>query len=229
MIHAFNFTCDRDTELSNLMVHTLWKHCDQLAELKVFNTDHNPLYKGYGNGAGWEASMMKLAALRNFSPADNDFILSVDSDVVFCNPEVFTMLDTNYGIIGRRHTKPFPTRLGLWGHMGGSLIFIRGDVARLITALPDEELNNIRYDHFKKYKLTENEDMVLSYLCAYVGAVHLALPNSITSGDFEPDIQQGKTMKSFYHLNYCPTSFLGEPVTGKWDIPRVLKAKGINP
>lgn len=227
MIHAFNFTCDRDLELSNLMVNTLYKYCDSIVDLKIFNTDHNPSTKGYGNGAGWEASMMKLAAMRNFKPADDDFILSVDSDVVFCNSEVFTMLDTNYGIIGRRHTKPFPTKFGPWGHMGGSLIFIRGDVAKLITSLPEDELNKIRYEHFKGYNLTENEDVVLSYLCSYVGAVQLSLPNSVTSGDFQPDIEQGKPRKSFYHLNYCPTMFYGEPVSGKWDIPRVLKNKGI--
>lgn len=229
MIHAFNFSCDRDTDLSNLMVHTLLKHCPNLKETVVINTDHNEQYKGYGNGSGWPQSMLKLDQLRKFNPADDDFILSVDSDVVFASPEVFKHIKPEYGIIGMKHQSLFKTYLGPWSHMSGAAIFIRGDIAKAIGALRESELNHIRYDHFKRYKLTENEDLVLSYLAAYVGANYFDLNSvpGLSSGNFEQDVQSGQ-FASLYHLNYCPTEFLGRQVTGKWDIPEVLKRKRID-
>lgn len=227
MIHAFNFTCDRDTELSNLMVHTLYRHCDGLTKLHVINTDHNPLYKGYGNGAGWPQSMLKLNAMRDFTPEDNDWILSVDSDVVFGNSDVFKCLNLEYGIIGIKHRPEYYTHLKQWSHMSGALIFFRGDIARKMCTLSENVLNEIRMKYFKAYKLTENEDVVLSYLASYVGANQFDIGRmGVTSNNFEQEVTSGE-LKSVYHLNYCPTMFLGEDVTGKWDIPGVLKKKGI--
>lgn len=227
MIHAFNFTCDRDLDLSNLMVKTLYTHCDQVASLKVFNTDHNPGCSGYGNGSGWPASMLKLGAMRNFQPEDNDWVLSVDSDVVFGNGEVFKHLDLNYGIVGIKHRPEYYTHFKYWSHMSGALIFFRGDIAKKMCALSEDVLNNIRFKHFKGYRLTENEDVVLSYLASYVGANQYDIGGlGVTSNNFEQEVKSGE-LKSVYHLNYCPTMFLGEEVTGKWDIPKVLKMKGI--
>jgi hypothetical protein len=260
-IHALTLTCDRDQDLSILMMKTFAKHCPIPTTIKVFNTDHNESLKGYGNGAGWEASMMKLACLRNLNPDDSDFVLSVDSDVVFTSPEVFKYIKPEYGIIGIQHQQPYATRYGNWGHMSGALIFIRGDVLKRMCALSVEELNMIRFNHFKPFNITENEDVVLSYLAKFAaGSLHGATNDfdlgsvpGLSSGDFEGDLSPfskepcdnelcscphhiGKGFKcfashvkrkSFYHLNYCPTSFLGEPVTGKWDIPKVLEMKGI--
>lgn len=227
-IYAFNFTCDRDQDLCVLMSQTLFRHCDNLTSLQVYNTDHDKNYKGYGNGAGFPQAMMKLDALRKVAANcdDNDFILSVDSDVVFCSRDVFLQLDPEYGIIGIRHKPEYHTHFGPWGHMSGALIFIRGDIAKKIASLSEDELNAIRYEHFKAYNLTENEDVVLSYLARYVGANYKDLPSFVSSGNFEYDIQN-RELRSFYHLNYCPTVFMGEMVSGKWDIPKVLDKKGI--
>lgn len=228
MIYAFNFTCDRDNDLSNLMVHTLCKRCMDLKELVVINTDHNVDYKDYGNGAGWTASMLKLKRLREFQLSDNDFVLSVDSDMVFTSGEVFKYISPEYGIIGIKHRPEFHTHFGQWSHMSGASIYIRGDVAKKMAALSTETLDNIRYQHFKPYRLTENEDVVLSYLARFVGANYFDLGTvpGLSSGNFESDVLM-RTFASFYHLNYCPTKFLGEAVTGKWHIPAVLKMKGI--
>lgn len=247
MIHAFNFTCARDLDLSLLMVSTFKKYCPD-GSISVSNTDTVPAYKDYGNGAGWQASMMKLKALSDIVKTkniqDEDFVLSVDSDVVFCSPEVFKYVDPLFGIIGIRHKPEYHTHFQGWGHMSGALIFFRGDIAKKMIALSEEELNNIRFQHFKAYNLTENEDVVLSYLARYVWANPFDLGEvpGLTSGDFENEVNDylrlewaidgtlkygDVTLKSFYHLNYCPTQFLGEPVDGKWSIPRILKQKGI--
>lgn len=244
MIYAVNMTCARDTELEELMAKTLEKYCPSCSVLLSLDTDDTP----YANGAGWEASMMKLEAMRQLLSENDvksdDYVLSVDSDVVFTSPEVFQYAKI-YGIIGIKHDPLFTTALGRWSHMSGALIFIRGDIARKICALRKEELNEIRVNDFKGFDMTENEDVVLSYLASYVGAEQFALPGHLSSGDFEDAVRgweiESKVrasglnagmdfkdyFKSFYHLNYCPTEFLGEPISGKWDIPRVLKMKGI--
>lgn len=226
MIYAFSFTCNRDLELSELMVKTLTRHCHQLKGLHISNTDIDPETKGYGNGAGWPQGLLKLNALRKIvdKVTDDDYILSVDSDVVFCNPEVFKHVHT-YGLIGTKHSVLYKTAMGEWSHMSGALIFIKGDIARKMAELSNDQLDQLRRD-FKRFDLTENEDVMLSYFASYCGAAHKDLPKPLSSGDFESNVMNNE-LKSFYHLNYCPTQFLGVQVDGKWDIAKVLKQKGI--
>lgn len=193
----------------------------------MVNTDvEHPTYE---NGHGWEASMIKLSYIRELvdglNVQDNDYILSVDSDVVFTSSDVFEYLDGS-GIIGIKHQQPYQTKFGLFGHMSGALIFLKGSVAKKMTAISESELVAIRFNHFKAYDITENEDVVLSYLAKYVGASERSLLGGLSSGDFEYDLLKCN-LKSFYHLNYMPETFMGVPVTGKWDIPKVLQQKGI--
>lgn len=226
-IFAFNFSCARDSDLSDLMVDTLIANAIPMIEqIRIKDTDDTE----YGNGSGWEASMLKLQGLRDmlsdYNIGDGDFILSVDSDVVFTSPEVFQLLDQRYGIIGVRGDQPWSTRHGLWAHMSGALMFIRGDIAKKMAALDKARLDKIRYEDFKGYDITENEDVVLSYLAMICGAQAMNLPSRLSSGNFEFDVTHD-ALKSFYHLNYCPTEFMGVPIEGKWFIPSVLKLKGI--
>jgi len=228
-LFALNYSCQRDADLRDLMIETLVQHgIPFITQIRsVFTEDE---YPSYGNGSGWEASIMKLNGIRwlldKYVIDDTDYIMSVDSDVVFTSPEIFTFIDGQYGIIGTQHKQPFRTAFGPWGHMSGALMFIRGDVARAMCSLPEKELRMIRQDHFKAYEITENEDVVLSYLARYVGASEFDLPGNLSSGNFEFDVTHD-ALKSFYHLNYCPTEFMGEKVEGKWRIPSVLKLKGI--
>ena len=231
-VHAFSFTCSRDLEMSELMKYTLRKHCHQLARIEVTNTNEMP----YGNGAGWDASMIKLSALRDICKYvdDYDWVLSVDSDVVFCNSQVFDWVNVvgsfrlnNYGILGIHQVGPLAKcHLGELHNMSGCSIYLRGGIAKRIANLTSEELVSVR-EQFKAYVLTENEDIVISYLAQLVGANPLPIPDFMYHGNFEEDIQN-KTLKSFYHYNYLPSSFLGESTTGKWDIPRILRQKGID-
>jgi hypothetical protein len=231
MIYAFNFTCNRDLDLSVLMTGTLNKHYYG-AYISVINTDIDPEFRNYGNGAGWPAGLMKIKRMRQivnaYGVTDKDFILSVDSDVVFGNPNVFEHVNPKYGIIGVKHRPEYKTHFRSWSHMSGALIFIRGDIAKKIVSLPESETDMIRQQHFKGFNLTENEDVMLSYFAKYVGANYFDLGeiSGLASNDFEQDVQS-RNFKSFYHLNYCPTEFLGESVAGKWGIPKVLQKKGI--
>lgn len=230
-IFAFNFTCSRDQALADLMQQTLITHGQPHIKYIRSITTGGRDYTNYGNGAGWSASMMKLSAMdqliKDSNPDDDDFILSVDSDVVFCGPEVFTAISPEFGIIGVQHKPPFKTERGMWGHMSGALIFIRADIAKKMCELSDEELHRIRFEEFKKHVMTENEDVVLSYLALVCGARSLDIGEMGFSGlNFEAELESGE-LGSYYHLNYSPTMFLGEPVTGKWDVPSVLQKKRI--
>lgn len=228
-IYALNMTCSRDAALSELMQQTLITHGQPYIKYIRSITTGGRDYTNYTNGAGWGPSMMKLSAMdqliKDTDPEDDDFILSVDSDVVFCGPEIFTSISPEFGIIGVQHKPPFMTEYGLWGHMSGALIFIRADIARKMCDMSDDELRRIRFEEFKKHVMTENEDVVLSYLAMVCGARSLDIGGKGFSGlNFEEELKTGE-LKSYYHLNYSPTEFLGEPVTGKWDLPGVLQMK----
>lgn len=229
-IFAINLTCPRDAALSELMRQTLIKYGQPyISQIRSIVTGGRELPK-YGNGAGWNASMMKLSAiaqmLNDYQVEDDDFILSVDSDVVFTGSDLFDVVSPEYGIIGVQHKPPYTTKHGPWGHMSGALIFIRGDIARAMCALTDIDLNAIRYQEFKPFIIVENEDVVLSYLAMVCGAVPLDLPGALSSGNFEQEVKT-RDLRSYYHLNYMPTHFLGTPVTGKWDIPHVIKMQNV--
>jgi hypothetical protein len=198
---------------------------------------------GYGNGAGWEASMMKLEALRQVvskkKVKDEDWVLSIDSDVVFCNSGVFDYLKTldlltytKAEIVGIHQGPPLAQcKMGDLHNFSGCSIYIKGNIARNMAAIPVERLTEVRQE-FKDYVLTENEDIVLSYLAQMLGAAPMPLPEHLYHSEegFAKDIVSGD-LCSFYHLNY-PTeyfhgSFLGVPITGKWDIPKALNKRKI--
>lgn len=222
MIYALNFTGPRDEALSNLMQITLTKYCPNLGGIMV-KRNHN-----YGNGAGWKACIIKIEALRNlikrYNPTKDDYILSVDSDVVFCTSEVFGYVKEAgiIGIEGSPKDRPL-TPIGPLHNFSGCSIYIRGDVALKMAQMSEETLNMIR-TQFKMEGITENEDIFLSYLAQYNDATPKALPPHLYAGDLEMD---WPSPSSFYHMNYSPTTFMGRKVSGKWDIPRVLNLNKI--
>jgi hypothetical protein len=152
----------------------------------------------------------------------------VDSDVIFATPEIFDYVNgLNYsvGIAGMMQEGGLADcKLGKLHHMSGCLIFIRGYIVKQIAQLSKETLDSIRND-FKAYNITENEDIVLSYLAQYVGAHSENIPHRFRNGDLQQDMISGD-LRSCYHLNYQgKINFLGEEVF-KWEIPNVLRKKG---
>lgn len=239
MIHAFNYCGDRDRELCGLMEQTLHKYCPSIGSFTSRDMDK----AGYGNGAGWPSAMMKVKEISNILQhnhvEDSDWILSIDSDVVFCDSGVFDYLYVLDGlryhpadIIGIHQVGELAKcTLGDLHNYSGCSIYLKGHIAKKIAELPAETLAAVR-DDFVKWTITENEDVVISYLAQMVGARPGMFPNHFFHSDegFEKDLISGD-LRSFYHLNY-PTEvfkgqFLGEPITGKWDIPSVLRKKNI--
>lgn len=237
MIHAFNFCGQRDRRLGDLMETTLKKYAGKfLASFTQKDMDA----AGYGNGAGWEAAMLKLDVMRwvvaRKKVKDHDWVLSIDSDVVFCSSDTFhyvrmleSLLYERSDIVGILQGAPLTKcKMGDLYNFSGCSIYLRGNIAKAITALPPERLTEVRAE-FKEFVICENEDVVISYLAQSVGAAPRALPNYLYHSDhgFEHDIKAG-TLASFYHLNYGGmTQFMGTEVSGKWDIPNVLRRKKV--
>lgn len=231
MIFAFNFTGTRDEKISALMVKTLKKYCPNLGAIEVYHTT-GKLFKGqpYGNGGWWEAALMKHDYLKQmvykYKPTEKDFILSVDSDVIFCNSKVFDYINPEYGIIGiMQQGELANTEIGKLHNMSGCSIYIRGDIAVKMAELSDYQIDEIRKE-FRKWTLCESEDVLLSYLAQKLGAKPFSLPMELYSGDLEQDLLLGGRA-SFYHYNYACESFMGVRCTGKWAFAEILESKRI--
>lgn len=182
-------------------------------------------YGVWGNGAGFEASLHKVQILRQFEIEENDFLVCIDSDVLFFTPEVTKFVTESDGdFLGIKNEITVHTLQGDLNHIGGCLTFIKGNILKKINQFTDEQLFHVR-NEFKAVDLCENEDIVISYLAQRVGAKIVGLPEYLWSGGIEQDLRNG-CPKSFYHVNYSPTEFMGENVTGKWDIPKALTKLG---
>lgn len=222
MFYCLNFTGHRDLLLSKTMEAMFRQH--SVVRVQIFKRIWCEDYGVWGNGAGWEASMHKVKILRQFDIEENDFLVCIDSDVLFFTSEVTRFVNESDGeFFGIQNVITVKTLQGDLNHMGGCLTFIKGNILKKINAITDEQLFHVR-NEFKAVNLTENEDVVISYLAARVGAKFVGFPPELWSGGIEQDLRNG-CPKSFYHVNYSPTEFLGIPVTGKWDIPKALTQK----
>ncbi len=93
-----------------------------------------------------------------------------------------------------------------------------------------DALEQIRQNDFKAYDITENEDIILSYLCYLTEPTYKDLPHQwMQCGDIVKALQGFDRDKySLVHLNIEIKEFMGESVNGKWDIPKILKLKNIS-
>ena len=223
MFYCLNFTGHRDLLLSKTMEAMFRQHSVQ--RVAMFKRIWCEDYGVWGNGAGWEASLHKVQILRQFEIEENDFLVCIDSDVLFFTPEVTKFVNESDGeFMGIKNEITVPTLQGDLNHIGGCLTFIKGNILKKINAFTDEQLFHVR-NEFKAVDLCENEDVVISYLAKRVGAKIVGLPEYLWSGGIEQDLRNG-CPKSFYHVNYSPTEFLGEPCDGKWRIPIALTKLG---
>lgn len=181
--------------------------------------------KGWGNGCAWNGGILKIAAIRMMLNSgwvnDDDYILSVDSDVLFTDNKIFDDLE-NAGLAGpvQLHNPPITTRFGQWSHVSGCCAFIRGDIARKVIELP-ETLYSAINEEFRRDNLATNEDILVSYMANYCGAVTRPL-NHHMCHDLEAELIRREKNGSFFHFNVGATTFLGVQITGKWDIPKTL-------
>lgn len=230
-IIPITFGCNRDMPLADMMAESVKKitterpyiyvDTDFIGDTPNFIKMQRPI--GWGNGAGWEASMMKVGAILEVIEreklTDEDYILSIDSDVMILEDFFIEKAD----IMGFQHSDFYDTKLGKWGHLSGCCIFLKVGIAKRICLLDKYELAEIRHNEFKAFNICENEDVVLSYLAVRCGAILHAFPYSYLCNDIENYFKGIRDhAHKLIHFNIEIKEFLGQPVNGKWDIPKIV-------
>jgi hypothetical protein len=231
VIHAFNFCGYLHVDLRDMMRQTFEKYCPMPFTFRTFDRDA----EGYNNGGGWIAAMLKFQAFKDIAKEMNeeDWIVSIDSDVAFTSDEIFKFVlsrPETVGITGILQVGELAKcALGDLHNFSGCLMWIRGSIAKKMAAI--EDTDSIRAQ-FIQHTVCENEDVVLSYIAQLCGAHAQRVPFELYNSHLDPnhlhdDILLGK-LKSFYHLQYWEgQEFLGHKLGGKWEIPGILKSKGI--
>lgn len=160
---------------------------------------------GFGQW-GWRSSMMKVAMLRRASSVvrNHDYLVSVDSDVHFTSRGIFKWIcDNNPPIAGAMHSEKAATKYGMFAHLSGACMFIRGDVLKSIVYGVDYE--QIERE-IRATTLSTNEDVVVSYIAVACGWNLTAIPPAVWDA-------------GLHHHN----------VPGKERWPEELKSKGAYP
>jgi len=247
IIRPFNFTCQRDWRSSELLVRS-WRRfspepwtiyfdpTQPITERMTAFCQENGVTlrlqsrKDFGQWC-WDSSMCKLDAWREMAsdPAlsDDDWLIYSDSDAMFHSPEVKNELAGDFCGFPHSITYPVPSlNTDHWTFFSGCLQAGRVGVVRKMGALPDPRLEQIKQEMLT-LNFSHNEDVVISFLMAQVGAVYRPFPGG---GEPNPEgvlLGTKKAERPFSHMYGGFTSFCGVPVTGKWDIPLALEKLGI--
>lgn len=249
---SYSFGCSRDAELSIMSALSIQKYTGGNHFIFIEGKDF-PVYEkitppnlklclrpnGFGNGSGWEASMIKLNILRyqmanaeyadGVKMNDKDIIIYADSDCFLISDLIFKKLE-DCDFQGLEHKPYYNTKLGEFGHISGCMNFMSVRFSKMLSTLTDDALSEIR-NEFKEFTVTENEDVLMSYLIKCIGGrlngINSEIMNPKNIEDVLSNIKDYKDKNSVVHLNYPMTSFMDSPLTGKWDVPRILKEKGI--
>jgi len=215
--HILNLTCLRDWSLTKMMFESVREFVPDLGnrfisiEHKDWPSDQIPdchyMVRPEGLGQwGWPSSMIKVGVLRECAASigQNEYIVSVDSDVWFTGARIFHEVAMNRpAIAGHMHDIKSRTHLGPFAHLSGACMFIRGDVLRSICFdVPYAEVEAT----MRSEDLCVNEDVVVSYLARWCGYQLSHIPNEHWNA-------------SLQHYN----------VEGKWHLPQKLKDEGKYP
>lgn len=218
--HVLTLTCQRDWPLSTMLRESIREFMPnagvmftsvEVADLATMcldiPMDDFILLREPGFGQwGWASSMIKVEMLRQASNVakDDDYLICIDSDAHFTSASVFGWIkDHRPAIAGGMHSEKKATIHGLFAHLSGACMFIRGDVLKSITHGVD--YNEIERE-IRATTLSTNEDVVVSYLAVACGWNLTAIPNELWDA-------------SVHHHN----------VPGKQDWPDQLKREGKYP
>lgn len=177
----------------------------------------NGLTSGASKRQGW-IRMLETPGIQ-----DEDYIVHCDSDSVFFNDDVLKACTGDF--VGFPDTQiQFVSTLGrAWTWYGGSFHAARVSLVKKLAALDEATIMQINKE-LVDYGFPLLDDSVMSYFFARVGAEGQPLPATFLEGDPQRAFYY-KPPRSFSHLNGMWTKFLASQVTGKWDIPDVVKSE----
>ena len=253
MIITYTFTCPRDAELCLMSVdsqnalhdnrlaqrivvleHGVDLATAHMARLNLLNCQIMRREKGFERGQHWWGTLIKrrfLEVLRKQCTFDADhWIVSVDSDTVFISPAFFDHLIPPHGLVGCFQNPPgrMTSWFGEFRHASGSALANRSDVQGRILDLNQNEMKQIERELYHEVGFM-NEDVSFSYMALRCGA----MPHNVEklwTGDL--DIYARTRLlngKSVCHLTRDAGVFMDVPITGKWEIPSILRKLDLYP
>lgn len=192
--------------------------------------------KNYTGGHGWSDSMQKIEgykeALKVWDIKDDDWLMDMDDDTYMASGEWLKILRRQEGpgeghndLAGIQHDDPFPTAMGMFAHMSGACLCMKGWVVKKLVAL---DWNKLARD-IRSYNLPLVWDLVISYGCVYAGAKSLAINKILDLSVSFEDFLKGKP-GHFFHFNGEWKQLMGYPLpNGRYDIPGVLEKINYKP
>ena len=253
-IYPFTYICYRDWDLFRLLVASAEKIADpRMMPWTAYYDREQPLSDGmhgfcdkhrivrharpdgFFPWCGWKSAMSKLYGWKSMllqdGIEDSDYIAYFDSDTVLWNSGLLDALTNPYDFIGFPHSvTTYIEEFGRqWSWLSGAFQAMKASCIHMLPWLSPPELTTIK-DKMLVYGLSHNEDVVISFLAAFVGATENRLNGrDYHEDDFEAAFRGELTPRSFSHFNYHPQEFLGHKVSGKWDIPKAVEKTGLWP
>lgn len=248
-IHLVSFCYGPDFDLLRLLFCTALKHAgdrivscttfkdekfvlshEQGEILKSMNVRVLPQGHGYTPFPHWRHAMVKNEAYRVMldTPGmkDDDYMVDVDSDVVFMNDKIFNELG-ECDFMGMPHSETIFSRrfASRWTWVSGCAMFFRVGALRKMLAIQGDALQEIRVETVK-LGLAHVHDVVSSYLirCVTDRIKHL---HGVISPDPEGSLLRGTPETSLVHLMGQWRAFGGIPVKSKDEIPSALQQLGV--
>lgn len=250
MIHPFCYVCPRDWALfANLM--SSWRRIGQTEDWIAFYDRHEEQFifekmrtnahpgltyrqrpDQFHPWSGWPHAMSKLEGWRQMSAQpwleNDDYILYCDSDTYFFTSAILSTLE-DYDFIGFPHSElKYVSQLGRdWSWLSGCFQAARVGFVREAVNIDYRALEKCRLELLEN-KFSHNEDVVMSYIFAKMGAKEHRLDARMWMEDRAEQAFSLKIRpKSFTHMNHGEQDFLGTHIRGKWEIPMALEKAGI--
>lgn len=248
MIFPFCYVCPRDWELFEMLVRS-WERIGRQESWAAFHDRQEPLTAaqrgfceehqvgiferpdGFHPWSGWPHAMSKFHGwakmLEGGDLKDFDRILYVDSDCCFFTVDILHEVNrADFVGFGHDH-KVYVNSLGRnWSWLSGCFQSASVAAVRRMIAMTPEQLQEARAEMLT-YDFSHNEDVVISFLMAKSGASEHRINGAVYSeSDPQTALAGAKTPNSFVHLNGNPETWMGRKISGKWDIPRVVREVG---
>lgn len=190
---------------------------------------------GFVPWPSWNHCLSKAGAYRSFlervNPADDDYVLDMDSDAFLVGTEVLTHLGKADFVAFRFNDRmTWVERFGKeWAHSFGAFQAMRAGALRKATQLPGKDFDWIR-DYLSK---TPGSHLVCDHfvpLMMEVAGATSFYPNHgrlFAEGyPVEGPLLAGGGGYSVLHLYGEWKKFAGHAIEGKYDIPRVMRKIG---
>lgn len=249
-------TCERDLDLYGLMETSLRKKeyrfertilsIDEGAKIdprvKRIMDQHGALLTrrkpGYGNWDNWDSCLVFFSVLSGLAKdqkiGPEDYIMDADSDIVFLGTSFTNELDGSdligVHVLGERMDYQ---KFGVkdWTHFSGAFLLIKGSFLQKIAIAERHGFPGLKEEiRFTKKNLCD--DVSISVLALMSGSKLKALNRDKTFQSYSEAVAAGKYPVTsdliHWELNSAWKSFLGIPIAGRWEIPKALRASGIN-